>query len=98
MNNKHFALFSFAALTGVFFAILTEENEDSVNYHLYNKGKLVYTGITFADRLQKRLYEHKRDGKVFDSYTYSKVKKRTKARKHEIKRISINKPHYNKIS
>lgn len=69
---------------------------DTVIYTLYNKrGREVYVGITYSYRLQTRLKEHRKAGKVFDSYSSSPVITRPTAEKREARIIGQNKPKYN---
>lgn len=68
---------------------------DTVNYRLFNQGELVYEGITFDHRVDKRMIEHERNGKKFDSYECSSSRPRTDALRIEKKRIELSNPKYN---
>ncbi len=71
------------------------EEEDTVNYALYWKRKLVYHGIVYEDRLDARLYEHEYNGKIFDHCVFDHPRTRSHARRVEQKRIRRDHPKYN---
>ncbi len=60
---------------------------NTVNYTHYNKRKRVYEGITYADRFEQRMAEHKSDGKVFTRVIKDYPKPRVEALKLERERI-----------
>jgi len=70
-------------------------SKDTVNYILIYRGRIVYHGITYADRIQSRLAEHRVDGKMFDSYRVSGTTSREVAQRIEQRRIRRDNPHYN---
>lgn len=76
-------------------SFLMEEKADTVNYTLYHKGVRVYDGLTSEDRLEKRVAEHKRDGKLFDEVQYDGPVDKERAIKLEQYRIKRFKPQYN---
>lgn len=67
----------------------------TVNYILKRRGRIVYHGITKADRLESRLNEHRANGKIFDNYEVSYAKPRQMAMSHERTRILRDRPKYN---
>lgn len=75
---------------------LATDDTRSVVYMLYNRGKIVYVGITYADRIDQRIYEHecKLDW-VFDEYDYGGSMSREKALARERKLIRVHAPKYN---
>src|ERR1700744_3129090 len=75
--------------------ILNYEEEDTINYTLRDKGRIVYVGVCYADRLHKRLAEHRCSGKIFTNYTISRLKKGSEALQHERRRIRKYRPKYN---
>lgn len=60
---------------------------NTVNYTHYNKRKRVYEGITYADRFEQRMAEHKSDGIVFTRVIKDHPKPRVEALKLERERI-----------
>ncbi|OOQ62199.1 hypothetical protein [Mucilaginibacter pedocola] len=72
------------------------EPDNTVNYKLYYKRKLVYHGITFEYRLDERLCEHERNGLKFDYCEYDDAKQRSLASEIERKRIRRDCPKHNK--
>ena len=60
---------------------------NTLNYVLFHKGKRVYDGITRHNRLAKRLREHQKSGKHFDSCRHSDPTFRFVAREIERDRI-----------
>jgi hypothetical protein len=74
---------------------LTGEEHDTVNYTLWYKGKKVYHGICYADRLEARINEHFSSGKKFDNYTCGSSKPRSRALNLERKKIYRDIPRYN---
>lgn len=83
------------AAGGAVVAELFGEPDDTVNYTHYHKGKVVYHGITYEDRLNKRTSEHRNSGKKFDRVKCSEPKPRSEALAHEKKMIKRHKPKYN---
>lgn len=82
---------------GVMTAEIIGSPNDTVNYELQDKkGNTIYHGIAFEDRLEKRMSEHKRDGKEFTDYDYDGPRPRTDALKLEAKRIKRDQPKLNK--
>jgi len=73
---------------------LSFEN-DTCNYTLYHKRKLVYHGVAYEDRLDARLCEHQLSGKIFDDCVYDYARPRHKALKIERNRIKKDRPKYN---
>lgn len=89
-NGRVIGGLSSLGLTFVF-----EKQKDTVNYTLKYKGKLVYHGITRADRLDRRISEHEIAGKVFDEVKFDAPKMRAKAMNLERFRIKKHTPKYN---
>jgi len=86
-----------AGVIGVI-AVLDElfsNKNDTVNYKLKNKGRLVYHGICYEDRLDSRMNEHECSGKKFDEIIYDNPKPREHASRLERKRIRRDMPKYN---
>jgi hypothetical protein len=83
------------ALSGAVVAEIFGEPNDTVNYTCYQGKKLVYHGITYKDRVKKREFEHKRNGKKFNRIEFDDPKPRSEARLHEMKTIRKFKPKYN---
>ena len=52
------------------------EYSDTVNYKLYFRNKIVYTGISYQDLVEDRIDKHERDGKRFTEYDYDHPKPR----------------------
>jgi hypothetical protein len=72
------------------------EPKDTINYTLYRKGKKIYHGIAYEDRLDARLYEHECAGIIpFDNCIYDHPKTRTQALALERKRIYRDQTPYN---
>jgi len=69
--------------------------KDTVNYTLCKGDKRVYEGITFIDRKQERITEHRRGGKDFDKMCCDKPLTRKESYDIERKRIERFKPPYN---
>ncbi|WP_298421202.1 hypothetical protein [uncultured Kordia sp.] len=73
---------------------------DTVNYFLQNKNdnkvEHVYDGITYEHRINRRMYEHLKDGKIFTEMIYDTPKPRIEALKLEKKLVLENKGIYNK--
>ena len=65
---------------------------NTVNYTHYNKGKRVYEGITYAERFDARMVEHKANGKVFTRVVKDSPKPRVEALQLEKQRILKYKP------
>ena len=63
------------------------QTNNTVNYILYYKGKRVYDGICYEDRLDDRIADHERSGKRFDDVVYDYAKPRSEALVLERKRI-----------
>jgi hypothetical protein len=76
-------------------SFLIEGPDDTVNYTLKHKGRLVYHGITKENRLDKRLNEHERSGKKFDVVWYDDPKPRATALDSEKRYIQRYGPKYN---
>ena len=96
-KNKFLATFALAVggLGYVSSEIFGTPN-DTVNYFLLNEANnIVYDGVAFEHRIEKREYEHKRDGKEFSEMVYDFRKARTDALKLEKKLIKINRGIYN---
>ncbi len=74
--------------------VLDNQN-DTVNYTLNNKGKRVYDGISKEYRINTRINEHKANGKIFDEVILDVAKTSIQARKLEQYRIKRYKPKYN---
>ncbi len=74
--------------------LLTIE-KDTINYELWYRGRLVYHGICFEDRLDARLYEHQYSGKVFDECIFGEPTTQDRAKHIEQKRIRKDRPRYN---
>lgn len=55
----------------------------------------IINGITFEHRVDSRMKEHAKDGKVFDKVIVDKPKPRSTALELEKKRIKLHKPNYN---
>ena len=58
-------------------------------------GKIIIGGIAYADRIQIRLDEHERDGKIYDEYDHTSAMIREKARSIERRHIAKYRPKYN---
>lgn len=80
---------------GTLYYLDTVEEHDTVNYSLYSRGRLVYHGICYEDRLDQRLCEHRRAGKVFDHCVYDHAKPRLNALDKEERQIRRNRPKHN---
>ena len=100
-NNFGQALLGFGLVIGAGYvcaslldAIFGNSN-DTVNYKLKNKGRLVYHGICFEDILDARLNKHANSGKKFDECVYDQAKPRHVASSLEKKRIRRDRPKYN---
>ncbi|MBS1503208.1 MAG: hypothetical protein JST32_14160 [Bacteroidetes bacterium] len=85
------AIFTIAWAIGQLFG----ERKDTINYVLFHKGKKVYHGICLEHRLDARLAEHERDGKVFDDYHYGQPKTNMEACRIEQARIFRDQTKYN---
>lgn len=81
--------------TGYVLADIFGTPNDTVNYELMQDGSLVYHGITYEHRIDRRESEHIKSGKVFDEMIYSSAKPRVDAARIEVKRIKRDKPKYN---
>jgi hypothetical protein len=68
---------------------------DTLNYTLWYKNKLVYHGVCYADRMKARLDEHALRGIVYDEFDHDRPKSRAKALLLERKLIQKDKPKYN---
>jgi hypothetical protein len=73
---------------------LTKDN-DTLNYTLWYRNKLVYHGICYADRLDARLNEHELRGIIFDEHDYDYAKPRAAELIKERKLIQKDCPKYN---
>lgn len=80
------------SITGYGLACLFGSPNDTVNYTHFNKGKRVYEGITYADRFNTRMAEHKESGKIFTRVVKDVPKPRIEAIKLEKERILKYKP------
>lgn len=60
---------------------------DTINYTHFYRGKRVYEGITYTDRFDKRMKEHKMNGKSFTSVIKSRPRPRVEAIRVEKDRI-----------
>jgi hypothetical protein len=83
------------AIGGAVVAEIVGEPSDTVNYTHYHKGKVVYHGVTYEDRLDKRTDEHRKSGKKFDKVVFSEPKPRSEAFAHERKMINKHRPKNN---
>jgi hypothetical protein len=79
-------------LGGYSFASIFGSPNDTVNYSHYFKGKRVYEGITYEDRFENRMKEHKRNGKRFTKVIKDSAKPRIEALKIEKERINTFSP------
>lgn len=79
-------------LAGYSFASIFGSPNDTVNYSHYFKGKRVYEGITYEDRFEMRMKEHKRNGKRFTKVIKGFAKPRIEALKIEKERINTFSP------
>jgi hypothetical protein len=79
-------------LGGYSFATIFGSPNDTVNYSHYFKGKRVYEGITYEERFEKRMKEHKRNGKRFTKVIKDSAKPRIEALKIEKERINTFSP------
>ena len=75
-------------------SILSNKN-NTVNYVLKDRGRKVYHGVVFEDRLDTRIYEHECSGKKFDECVYDDPKPREEALRLEKKRIKRDRTKYN---
>lgn len=83
------------ALSGYALACLLGSSNNTVNYTQYNKRKRVYDGVTYTDRFDTRMAEHRADGKVFTRVVKDNPKPRVEALKLEKTLIKKYKPEYN---
>jgi hypothetical protein len=74
--------------------IFGQEN-DTLNYTLWCRNKLVYHGICYSDRMDIRLNEHELRGVIFDEYDHDHAEPRDKAIGLERSRIRRDRPKYN---
>ncbi|MFC0514620.1 hypothetical protein ACFFGT_10425 [Mucilaginibacter angelicae] len=74
---------------------LISTSNNTVNYTLWHRNRLVYHGICYADRIQLRLNEHKRHGLIYDEYDHDYAKPREKAALLEKWLIQKDRPRYN---
>jgi hypothetical protein len=74
---------------------LFSSESDTVNYILKYRGRVVYHGICYEDRLDARLNEHRRNGIRYDECVYSEAKPRSRACNLERKRIRRDRTEYN---
>jgi hypothetical protein len=71
---------------------------DTVNYKCYDtSNKVVYTGVAFEDRVEKRMDEHRMSGKVFCRTTSDIAKPRCEALAKERRMILRHRPKYNVV-
>ena len=88
------------AASGLLVAELVGTKRDTVVYKLYRKtvnGKPVYVGLTYANRLDMRMKEHLKNGKVFKNVTRSRPLTRKEAFLRERKLIKEIRPSLNII-
>ena len=78
--------------TGYCLACLLGSPNNTVNYTHYDKGKRVYEGITYADRFDTRMSEHRASGKVFSRVIKDAPKPRVEALRLEKELILKYKP------
>jgi len=69
--------------------------DDTVNYQLLDKRERVYLGISYEDRIDQRISEHKVCGKEFTQVEFDEPKPRSEALKLEKKLIEQHRPKYN---
>jgi hypothetical protein len=79
-------------ISGYGLASIFGSPNDTVNYTHFLKGKRVYEGITYADRFNKRMREHKANGKLFTKVIKDLPKPRIEALKLEKARIIKYRP------
>ena len=89
-------LIGFGAIALGIYALskLSAEN-DTLNYTLWHRNKLVYHGICYADRLETRLNEHELRGVIFDEHDHDYAKPRGTALIKEYQLIQRDRPKYN---
>ena len=85
----------FGGFSGYFSSLLIGSPNDTVNYSLFKRKKLVYHGITYKDRLTTRCLEHRKRGLRFDNIIADKPKARIDALLLEKKKIKKHRPIYN---
>ena len=85
----------FGGLSGLALAEIFGCPNNTVNYSLRWRGKVVYHGITFRHRIPQRAQEHQRSGKVFDEIIVGSPVSRTTALKKEKRWIKRDAPKYN---
>lgn len=82
--------------SGYLIAELFGSPNDTVNYEgLDVDGTIVYHGITYEYRIDKRIQEHRRSGKMFSQVKVSSARPREEALGVEKKLIQLDKPKYN---
>ena len=92
-NNIGKALLKLGLILGAGYVCLSVideligDEDDTVNYTLFHRGRKVYHGICYEDRVYARLNEHRRRGLRFDDHSVSKAKRRVKAMDLERNRI-----------
>ena len=103
---KVLGVLGMAALGGMALGRLLSSSDDDEggtthNYMLEHQGRTVYHGIT--DRLEARVVEHARSGKVFDTMWFEDPRHREEARQLERERLAQHRdsnrgknPKYNK--
>lgn len=74
--------------------ILNVKN-DTVNYKLRHRGRIVYHGICYENMLDARMVEHDCSDKRFDEIIYDDAKPRETAARLERKSIRRDRPKYN---
>lgn len=82
-------------IVGRFSAELLGSTDDTVNYELYDGRKRVYRGITYEDRIEMRIAEHRSSGKKFTRFNFDNSKPRSEALQLEEKLIKRDRPIYN---
>lgn len=86
---------SIGAGSGFGLAVILGSPNDTVNYQLKQKKKVVYHGIVYDERFDARIQEHIVSGKIFTNCTRDIKKPRVEALELEKDLIVKNKPLYN---
>jgi hypothetical protein len=94
-NSKALLNLSAVILCAYVLNSLLSTDNDTVNYILWHKRRIVYHGICYVDRMDARLNEHELRGLIFDEYDYDHAKPRNRAQAVEQIRIKRDKPKYN---
>ncbi|MEM7037229.1 MAG: hypothetical protein AAF570_09640 [Bacteroidota bacterium] len=69
--------------------------DDTVVYMLRRRGRIVYVGVAYARRMEGRIAEHRRSGKVFDRVDIGRARPRKEALQIEARKIRSLQPRYN---